>query len=372
MKILMVPTWYSAYDAEIITAGIFHYEQSVALLKHADVAVYFPYDTTVGKSFYQGMEKGLLTFRRGKRIKFISPILYVWDFVKICKTFKPDIIHGHVAAGAGVVATLLGKLFSIPVVITEHSPIEMMNFDDASFVRRVSTVYKNSVANICVSKNLCERLQEHLNGIKFSTIYNGVIDPVQIQNDKCKYALDGAVNCCIVGSFYSKDIKGYQFLLPAVKELLDQGEKIILHICGGGEYLDFYKEMSHELGISENCVFYGNCNKEKVYSIMAQMEFCISASLYESAGVSVQEALLLGKPVLVTKSGGANSLVNDEVAVIVDKGSTEALIHGINKIVTQIDKYDADVIRGYAIENFEMSKVTEQYMKLYNAIVNKQ
>ena len=368
MKILMIPTWYSAHDAEIMTAGVFHYEQSIALLKYADVAVYFPYDTTVGTGFYKGMEKGLLTFRRGKRIKFINPILYVLDFIRICKVFKPDVIHGHVAAGAGVVATLLGRIFSIPVVITEHSPIEMMNFEDTSFVRRVSTVYKNSAANICVSKNLCERLQAHLKEVKFETIYNGVIDPIQIKRDDYKFAVDDAVNCCIIGSFYSKDIKGYQFLLPAMKALVDKGEKIVLHICGGGEYLEFYKQMSIQLGISDNCIFYGNCNKEKVYSLMAQMDFCISASLYESAGVSVQEALLLGKPVLVTKSGGANSLVTDQVAVIVDKGSTDSLVYGIKKIIGQLDKYDSDAIRKYAIENFEMDRVTQQYMKLYTKI----
>lgn len=371
MKILMIPTWYSAYDAEVMTAGVFHYEQSIALLKYAEVAVYFPYDDTVGTDFYQGIEKGLLTFRRGKRIKYISPILYLLDFIKICKVFKPDIIHGHVAAGAGVVATLLGRVFSIPVVITEHSPIEMMDFDSASFVRRVSIVYKNSSANICVSKNLCERLKKHLQDVEFRTIYNGVIDPVQIKNDKDKFAVDGMVNCCIVGSFYNKDIKGYQFLLPALKEVVSKGQRIVLHICGGGEYLDFYKELSQGLGISNNCIFYGNCNKEKVYSLMNQMDFCISASIYESAGVSIEEALLLGKPVLVTKSGGANSLVTDEVAVVVDKGSTEALIQGIKKIIEQLDKYEPDVIREYAIGNFEMDRVTQQYMELYNTIKQK-
>lgn len=371
MNILMIPTWYSAHDAEVMIAGVFHYEQSIALKKYADVAIYFPYDTSLDVGFYKGMEKGLLTYRRGKRIPFINPLLYVLDFIKICKEFKPDIIHGHVASGGGFIASLLGGLFRIPVVITEHCPIEMMNFKSTSFMKRVEQVYKRSFANICVSNDLSKRLQEYFKDAKFETIYNGVIDPLKAQKDGNKYAIEGVINCCIVASFYSKDIKGYQFLLPAMKELVKQEEKIVLHICGGGEYLEYYQQMAQELCISDNCIFYGNCDKEKVYSVLEQMDFGISASLFESAGVSIQEALLLGKPVLVTKSGGGNSLVTEQVAVIVDKGSASAIEYGMKKIISQLDLYDSRTIRNYAIQRFEMDEVCKQYMELYNSIENK-
>lgn len=369
MKILMIPTWYSAHDAKVMSAGVFHYEQSIELQKHVDVALYFPYDMGLDAGFYRAEEKGLLTFRRGKRLAFLRPLFFILDFLRICKEFKPDIIHGHVGAGAGVPATLLGKLFHVPVVITEHNPVELMGFENESMIEYVENVYIRSAANICVSKHLKDSLVEYFPNEKFQVIYNGVIDPESFERDHKTYAVEGHINCSIVAAFYNKEIKGYQFLLPSMKELVDSGIKITLHICGGGDHMEFYQNMARELGIENNCIFYGQCNKQKMYSIVGQMDFCISASLFESAGVSVQEALLLGKPVLVTKSGGANSLVNEEVAVVVETGSVSALTNGIKCIIANRNKFDADAIRRYAVDNFAIEKVTEQYMHLYKGIL---
>lgn len=372
MKILMIPTWYSAHDADVMTAGVFHYEQSIALQKYAEMALYFPYDMGLDAGFYRAEEKGLLTFRRGKRLSFLRPIFFILDFLRIRKEFNPDIIHGHVGAGAGVPAILLGKLFRIPVVITEHNPIELMGFADKKRVDYVRNVYSRSAANICVSNHSMNSLLEYFPEEKFQVIYNGVIDPQTIENDGKKYAIDGPVNCCIVAAFYDKEIKGYQYLIPAIKKLVDADMDITLHICGGGDHMEYYQNLAKELGVEENCIFYGQCNRQKVYSIVSQMDFSISASLFECSGVSVQEAMLLGKPLLVTKSGGANSLVTVDTAIVVDKGSVDALAEGIREMVERLPEFKEARIREYAFKNFEIDQVSKKYMELYTALIEKQ
>lgn len=371
MKILMIPTWYSAHDAEVMSAGIFHYEQSMALKKYAETAIYFPYDMNYDGGFYQAEEKGLLTFRRGKRLAFLRPIYYFLDYFRICKVFKPDVIHGHVALAAGLPAVLLGKVFHVPVVITEHNPLEMMGFENPSRIDFARKMYKGSDANICVSRNQMERLQEYFPEEEFQVIHNGVYDPETMERDGEKYAVDGVVNACIVAAFYSKDIKGYQFLIPAMKQLVEEGKNIVLHICGGGEHMEFYQNLVRDLGIENQCIFYGQCDKKKMYTIMSQMDFTISASLFESAGVAVQESMLLGKPVVVTKSGGANSLVTEEAAIVVDKGSTEALVSGMKEMMEKLSLFDAKKIRTYAISQFEIDQVSKKYMDVYASVLKK-
>lgn len=371
MKILMIPTWYSAHDAKVMSAGIFHYEQSMALKKYAETAVYFPYDMNYDGGFYQAEEKGLLTFRRGKRLAFLRPIYYFLDYFRICKVFKPDVIHGHVALAAGLPAVLLGKAFHVPVVITEHNPLEMMGFENSSRVDFARKMYKGSDANICVSRNQMERLQEYFPEEKFQVIHNGVYDPETVARDGIKYAVDGVINACIVAAFYSKDIKGYQFLIPAIKQLVDEGTNIVLHICGGGEYMEYYQDMTRELGIEDKCIFYGQCDKKKMYTIMSQMDFTISASLFESAGVAVQESMLLGKPVVVTKSGGANSLVTGDAAIVVDKGSADALVFGMKEMIEKLSSFDAQKIRDYALSQFEIDQVSKKYMDVYASVLKK-
>lgn len=372
LNVLMITTWYSPSDAEVMTAGVFHYEQSMALEKYCNMALYYPYDVDLQCDFMKKTERGLLTYRSRKYTgKIKKYLLWLRDFRKIYKEFKPDILHAHVGAGAGILAKIFGKIFGIPVVVTEHNPIELMNLESSRNKRLYHLAYHHSKANVCVSADSMKRLQQHFPNEQFQVIHNGIMNPDSLTTSEVRYAKDGRINCCIVAAFYSKDIKGYQYLIPAMKELLDKGVPITLHICGGGDYFEYYVDMAKELGISENCIFYGNCDRSKVYDIVRQMDFNISASIFECSGVSVQEAMLLGKPLVVTKSGGANSLVTSDTAIVVDRESISALVDGIEQMIKRLSEFDANMIKEYAFVNFEIDEVSKKYVELYDKIVKK-
>lgn len=356
-------------------AGVFHYEQSMALKPYCETALYFPYDVDLETDFVQGYEKGLLTYRRKMttlKIPKVKGLVHkrniMSDLKKICEEYQPDVLHAHCSVPAGAVVAQFGKRYGYPVVITEHSPMEQLNLENKSMRKKIGGAYKNSNANICVSKDSMMRLQQRFPDCRFRVIYNGILAPETMELEQTVYAKAGKINCCIVAAFYSQDIKGYQFLLPAIAQLKREGMPIVLHICGGGEYFEYYVNMARELGIADDCVFYGDCNKTKVYSIVSQMDFNISASLFECSGVSVEEALLLGKPMLVTKSGGANSLVNEDVAIVVDRGSTQALVDGIREMTRRLDSFHEERIKEYARKNFEIDHVSQQYRKLYQEL----
>lgn len=372
MNILMIPTWYSPAEAKVLTAGVFHYEQSMALKEYCNMALYYPFDEGLKCDFMKSEEKGLLTYRSklysGKIFKYAC---WIRDFVKIKKEFQPDIIHAHVASVAGRLAIVLGKIFHIPVVITEHNAIELMGLESVKMRKINQFSYHNSQANVCVSSDSMNRLKKFFPNELFQVIHNGIMNPNSVRKEKEIYAQKDRVNCCIVAAFYSKDIKGYQYLLPALKELLDKNIPITLHICGGGDYFDYYVNMAKELRISEHCIFYGNCNREKVYSIIEQMDFSISASIFECSGVSVQEAMLLGKPLVVTKSGGANSLVTTDTAIVVERESISALVDGIEQMIKKLPEFDEEAIKEYAFVNFEIDEVSKKYVKLYEKILSK-
>lgn len=376
MKVLMVASWYSPKDAPVMTAGVFHYEQSMALQKYCETALYFPYDNTLPTAFSKAVERGLLTYRRkmgGMRIPKVSALVHRWqilgDLERICKDFQPDVIHAHCGVPAGRVAAAFAKKRGIPLVITEHCPMEQLPVENPAFRNKLHYAYATSSANVCVSRDSMERLQPHFPDCKFQVIYNGILSPETVEKDDAVYAVPGKINCCIVAAFYSKEIKGYQFLLPAIAQLKQEGFPVVLHICGGGDYFDYYVNLAKELDIEDCCIFHGSCSKAKVYSLVSQMDFNISASLFECSGVSVEEALLLGKPMLVTRSGGANSLVTEENAIVVDKGSTQALVDGIREMSRRLKTFDPAAIRAYGLVNFEIDHVSRQYMALYEKLV---
>lgn len=377
MKILMVVSWYSPKDAAVMSAGVFHYEQSIALQKYCQMALYYPYDATLPCDYSKAEEKGLLTYRRrlsaGKPSK-LNKLLELFRELRylrrVCRDFQPDIIHAHCAYPAGRAAVLYSKLTGIPVMLTEHTPMEQMHMEQPKAKRTRGFAYENSRANVCVSLDSMTRLKEAFPECDFQVIYNGIIDPNTVQKDGKTYAIAGKVNCCIVAAFYDLHIKGYQYLLPAIRQLKDSGMDIVLHICGGGDYLEHYQNLAKELDIQDNCIFYGSCPREKVYSIVSQMDFNISASIFECSGVSVEEAMLLGKPLVVTRSGGANSLVSEDTAIVVDRGAVQPLADGIRQMATST-RFRPETIQAYGYENFEIDNVSRQYHVLYQSVLEK-
>lgn len=369
MNVLMMVSWYSPKEAESMQAGVFHYEQSMDLKNKCNVALYFPYDNTQKEKFSFGNEKGLLTFRTKRtRNRIWSDIRIILDFMKIRKNFKPDIIHAHVATVVGKYAIIIGKLYNIPVVVTEHMPTQMINYEKKILRMIGHFVYKNSQFNACVSPFSKNELKFIFPDCQFEVIYNGIFLP-KISNCNEQYAKKNYYNMSIVAAFYNEWVKGYQFLLPAIKIVKEKGYDVMLHIIGGGDFQSKYESLAKNLGVWENCIFYGNCNKDKVYDILRQMDFGLSTSLIESAGVSVQEGLMLGKPMVVTKSGGANSLVTNDNAIVVEKGSELEIANGIVKMIDNLSNYDSDLIKAYAIKNFEISQISDRYYSVYKDLL---
>lgn len=371
MNVLMIVSWYTPKGREKLEAGVFHYEQSMDLKKYCNVAIYYPFDQDISEDETKAEEWGLTTYR-SKYIpgKILHTKLQMKKTMRrIMKEFKPNIIHAHCAGAAGYYASSIAKKYQLPMVITEHSPVELTGVDKTGISYFFSKkAYGCSKANICVSKDSRDKLAKIYPKYSFDVIYNGIILPEYDQGTK-KYYKDGYVNVAIVAILYDLEIKGMKYLLKAMEILKSQGKKFILHHIGGGEYLEHFKKMAVDLGIEDVCIFYGGCDRKKLYEIVNEMDFFVSSSLIECSGVSVQEAMLLGKPVLGTNSGGVDSLVPEQAGHIVEKANAQALADGMEYMKEHLDSYDREWIKKYALESFEIGNISKKYKALYDSIL---
>lgn len=372
MNILMMVSWYTPKGNDTLEAGVFHNEQSIDLKKYCDVALYYPFDTQLEENETKDIEWGLLTYRsKSSSWRKISNMKRMMKTMKrIVEEFRPDIIHAHCGGAAGFYAIRLSKKFNIPLVVTEHTPIEISRVDKKGigywFTKKA---YQHSKANVCVSTDSMNKLSKIYPHCSFEVIYNGIILPGYDANSK-KYYKDGYINIGIVAILYDLEIKGLKYLLKAIELLKKQGKKVALHHIGGGEYLEHFQKLAKELDIEDVCTFYGKCDRTKLYEIVNEMDFFCSSSLMECSGVSVQEAMLLGKPVLGTNSGGVDSLVPEEAGHIVQKANAQALVDGIIYMTENLDSYDREWIRNYAHNNFEIGNISKKYIDLYSRVLS--
>lgn len=368
MRVLIIPSWYKGKNASL-QGGVFHSELARQIQQKIGVAIYYPFDRTLHESYTVDVEEDLLTFRSffqpSQRIR--NRVRILKSFRKIIKEFNPDVIHAQVATEAGRYAIILGLLYKKPVIITEHSTMECSGVDKGIGRIYGKFVYFSSCYNTCVSEDLQRKLEKEFPKCEFHTIYNGITVP-KISSHRY-YRRENTINIILIAFMYSIDLKGIQHVLPALKDLMAEGYKITFHIIGDGNYKEYFENMANECMVSEDCVFYGACDRQKVFDILSEMDFLISASLMESFGCSLAEAMLLGKPVLATKSGGPESFVNDKVGILIEKGSKDAIVFGIKEMISKLNTYNSEEIKKYAYDKFEMTSICKQYIQIYEKII---
>lgn len=373
MRVLMMVSWYSP-KGEPINGGIFHYEQAMDLKKYCDMAIYYPYDRTLGEEYSDEMEYGIRTFRSAydfKR-KIYNRKNMFFAMKKIVRDFKPDLIHAQVSTEVGRFAIILGALFHIPVMVTEHSTVEASGITKFPSYSYAKFVFKYSKCNIAVSDDLTEKLKEIFPKYIFQTVYNGISMVHSESHTMEKYRVSGYVNIVLVAGLYDRYIKGIPTLLKVIARLHQEGKKIALHIVGDGEYRKEFEHMASDFGISKQCIFHGQYTRKQVQEIMQESDFLVSASVLESFGCSIAEAQIVGIPVVATRCGGPESIVNQKTGILVDKGNEEALYIGVLEMIDNYTKYNREEIRRYAEEKFSLDTISRRYYKIYQSVLKEE
>lgn len=372
MRILMMVSWYSAKN-EPISGGIFHYEQAMDLKKYCDMAIYYPYDKTLKEQYSDEIEHGIRTFRSSYSFKrkLYNRRNMLSAMKKIVRDFKPDLIHAQVSTEVGRFAILLGALYHIPVIVTEHSTVEASGITRFPCYWYAKFVFKFSKCNICVSDNLAERLSDIFPQFEFRTIYNGIATNDFEPGIQKNYRIPNRINIVLVAGLYDRNIKGIPMLLNVIGRLIREDKKIVLHIVGDGEYRKEFEELATNLGVQEQCIFYGHCPREQVQEIMSEVDFLVSASIMESFGCSIAEAQMLGIPVLATRCGGPESIVSPQTGILVDSNNEDALYRGMLQMIETYMNYDAKLIKSYAERKFSLDTISKQYYVIYKTVVKK-
>ncbi len=374
IRVLHMVSWYhSITDPNPIPT--FHTELCIELNKHCDVAIYYPYERNMSEEFSKTEEFGITTYRSAYKLeKKARNRLYMYRAMKrIIEDFHPDIIHGHVATEAGRFATGLGKLFGIPVIITEHSSADLSGVRTFPHHQYAWLSYRLSRYNACVSDALRDDLSKIFPKYQFHTVYNGIIIPDDIEEyikNSRDYRIADAVNMVMVAGMYDEHIKGIDVLIPALKKVKASGRKVAMHFVGDGDYRSVFEELAKREGVSDICIFHGWMNRKDVLTIVSQMDFLISASRFESFGCSLAEAVMMGTPVLATDSGGSRSIVSDDNGMFIDGYDADAVYNGTCKMIDRYADYHPDIFRTKATEKFSILGEAKQYLEIYDNILS--
>ena len=188
--------------------------------------------------------------------------------------------------------------------------------------------YKKIDTIVCLSDTLCDKftsLYPHLrdktvsipNLIDYKNILKNSTFNSDIKTDKSK------LNLITVGRM--EDEKRYDRIILVAKELKAKGVDFAWYLVGDGSLLKKIKAMSSDLGLDGHVIFTGYLSN--ICPLLIQCNLFVLMSEYEGTPVTVDEAKVLGVPILAKNAGGIRDQVAECDGTVLDSVSADDIIN---------------------------------------------
>jgi glycosyltransferase involved in cell wall biosynthesis len=277
-----------------------------------------------------------------------------------------QLMHAHVGFPAGWIASVLSKERGLPYVLTEHmSPFPVATLLDAqgAVVPPLRQAFEGAAATVAVSASLADRL--HACGLPCSDVVPNVVD-------ETRFALSprsssSPLVLLTLGALTPQ--KGVDLLLQAFARWQPTVGDVQLHIGGAGPERARLQALATSLGVSARVRWLGALAPDQVPACLAACDAFVLASRHESFGVVLVEALMSGKPVLATRCGGPEGIIDDSNGVLVDAISVDALVHGLTTLHHQMTRWQPNALRAAAVTRFGRVAVGMRWAALFERLV---
>ena len=287
---------------------------------------------------------------------------------EIVKNLAPDVYHyPHLDA-----PIFTGK---IPVVATIHdsnSNNKIKKFDDrfglksVYFKQAIKSTLKRSNHVVFVSDSIKTSILNDFkvtdNPDKFSTIHNG-FEPNfgQISADEIQRQLadvdHSAPYILFVGQI--REHKNIYRSIEAFKKF-NQTHPAYKLIIVGHNYLNLNL-------IEENIRHFDSVSNKKLKALYSQCKAFLFPSLFEGFGFPILEAFSFGKPV-ITSNYGATKEISNDLAILVDPLSVDAIAKGIEKALLDESR---SAERKAMVEKYSWEKNAAELRQVYLKAANR-
>lgn len=132
------------------------------------------------------------------------------------------------------------------------------------------------------------------------------------------------------------DYKGYDL---AIKAIAKAHPDTSLDIFGNGDKRLELEKLTADLGLTERVTFHGWVDNDQLISLYPNYRAYVFPSLAEANGIVMQEAMMLGTPVITLRWGGPAMLADDQSAIYIEPKNEE---HVIAELAGAMDRLATD------------------------------
>ena len=166
-------------------------------------------------------------------------------------------------------------------------------------------------------------------------------------------------------------LKGIDRLLTALP-ILDEEQKLKLLVVGGGEdsktEVERLQRLSRSLDIQDAVSFAGIVEQKELPLYYSAADVCVIPSYYESFGLVALESLACGTPIVATRVGCIESVVNEgQNGHVVQDNAPLRLADGIDTLLSDATE-STDLIRA-SVDRFSWSHIAEAIIPEYQSVL---
>ena len=265
------------------------------------------------------------------------PFFMISFFLKAFRISKgSDIIHSYWSV-AGLVALIIKFIRPTPIVLNIWgSDILFTQVPVLSFFYKILLRQANAI--VCESQNFKKQLVGFgvSEGI-ISIIGNGINYNIFKPGDKIyrRRTLGLPKEKLIVLAVGNLiELKGYQFLIEAIPELISNHPNLHFIFVGVGEYRKHLENQITKLNILNNVQFVGQQDVSQIPNWLISADIFVHPSLSEGTPNSVIEAMACKLPVIATSVGDIPNVIGDgENGFLVPPKDSGQLASKLNSLI---------------------------------------
>lgn len=296
-----------------------------------------------------------------------------YRFYKICKEYKPDIVHtwGSMPAFVSFLAIILLRIPHINSQITDALPgikkWSVQNLINKINFRFSTIILANSYAGLKAYKTESR---------KSKVIYNGIsLDRFTDLPDKklicTQYGLFTSFIVVMVASFsYRKDYD----LFIEIAEIINRKRKDVTFLAiGSGINLERIKKRVLDDQI-QNVLFTGRIDDVESLVNIVDIGVLFSNKLVHGEGISnaIMEYMALGKPVIANDAGGTKEIVKQGInGYLITKETTGEIVGLINNLIDDKEKRlkMGEAGRMLINKSFTIDRMGKEFEKVYKEVM---
>ncbi len=304
-------------------------------------------------------------------------------FLDQVREFQPDVVHAHHPFLLGSWAVRLAREEHLPLVFTHHTMYEQYTHYVPGDSPRLKQFAIKLDVGFC---NLCDAVIAPSESLAAVLLERGVTAPIEVVptgvyldrfgkgDGKLFRAMHGIPEKAFVVGHLGRlaPEKNLPFLSEALIELLKRNERAVFLLVGTGPSVAPIKQAFKDAKLSKRLFHVQKVKGQKLVDAYHAMDVFAFASVSETQGMVLTEAMAAGAPVIAVDAPGAREVVRDgengRLILTLDKEQFTQALEEVAKLPKREFKAMVNAAQKTAQE-FAMDRTARKAVGLYHRLL---